>query len=280
MKSLYESLLAGKVSKPSAKVQPDSKEELRQLISEHIEEIKPRPGQEVDLNWIDISRVDNLSELFEDTKYIPVIDTWKIDHVKIFISMFAGNEYITRSPLPVLQEKLLSDNCYMGMFIGCTNLEEPPVLPAKKLTKRCYTSMFHGCTSLVYAPQLPATELAYSCYRSMFAGCRKLERAPELPAKILAPYCYHEMFENCSGLQTAPQLPATEMASECYAAMFYGCSNLKCAPELPATKLANRCYQDMFANCESLEERAKLPPGVTLDYVSTINMYRGCPNIK
>lgn len=69
-------LLTGKVTKPSAKVVPGSKKELEQIIDEHIKEIKPRSGQEVDLNWIDISRVDDLSYLFANVDYIPVVDTW------------------------------------------------------------------------------------------------------------------------------------------------------------------------------------------------------------
>lgn len=69
-------LLTGKVTKPRAKVQPSSKDELVQIIDEHIKEIKPRPGQEVDLNWIDISLVDDLSYLFANVDYIPVVGTW------------------------------------------------------------------------------------------------------------------------------------------------------------------------------------------------------------
>ena len=87
------SLLTGKVTKPSAKVVPSSKDELKQIINEHIKEIKPRPGQEVDLNWIDISLVDDLSYLFANVDYIPVVDTWKIDHVKNFSYMFACSKF-------------------------------------------------------------------------------------------------------------------------------------------------------------------------------------------
>ena len=70
------SLLAGRIPKPSAKAQPSSKDELEQIIDEYIEEIKPRPGQEVDFNWIDISEVDDLSYLFANVDYIPVVGTW------------------------------------------------------------------------------------------------------------------------------------------------------------------------------------------------------------
>jgi len=69
-------LLTGKINKPSPKVVPGSKKKLEKLISEHIEKIKPRPGQEVDFNWIDISEVDDLSYLFANVDYIPVVGTW------------------------------------------------------------------------------------------------------------------------------------------------------------------------------------------------------------
>lgn len=91
------SLLTGKVPKPSAKVVPRSKKELQQIIDERIEEIKPRPGQEVDLNWIDISRVDDLSYLFANVDYIPVVNMWleedKSNVKKNMRCMFAHSKF-------------------------------------------------------------------------------------------------------------------------------------------------------------------------------------------
>lgn len=86
-------LLTGKVTKPSAKVVPGSKKELEQIIDEHIKEIKPRSGQEVDLNWIDISEVDDLSYLFANVDYIPVVNKWDVSNVKDMSGMFACSNF-------------------------------------------------------------------------------------------------------------------------------------------------------------------------------------------
>ena len=42
----------------------------------------------------------------------------------------------------------LADNCYSGMFNGCTGLTTAPSLPATTLAKSCYFSMFDGCTGI------------------------------------------------------------------------------------------------------------------------------------
>ena len=95
------------------------------------------------------------------------------------------------------------------------------------MTDNCYSGMFSGCTSLTQAPALPATTLTTYCYESMFFGCTSLTQAPALPATTLAPYCYCQMFHSCTGLTQAPALPATTLAFSCYFAMFRSCTSLK-----------------------------------------------------
>ena len=43
------------------------------------------------------------------------------------------------------------------------------------MTNECYTGMFQGCTSLTTAPELPATSLANFCYGYMFQGCTNIK---------------------------------------------------------------------------------------------------------
>ena len=126
----------------------------------------------------------------------------------------------------VLPATTLADDCYYGMFYGCTSLTTAPELPATTLVSGCYDNMFGGCTSLTTAPVLPATTLASYCYSNMFYGCTKLTKAPELPATTLAESCYGGMFQGCTSLTTAPELPATTLADSCYGSMFGGCTNL------------------------------------------------------
>ena len=130
--------------------------------------------------------------------------------------------------------------CYANLFSDCgSSLIQAPELPATTLNENCYYGMFHGCTSLTQAPELPATTLAYMCYSNMFSGCTSLTQAPGLPATNLANYCYSNMFQDCTSLTHAPELPATTLSIVCYQQMFKGCTKLnyvKClATDISAT---------------------------------------------
>ena len=41
-------------------------------------------------------------------------------------------------------------NCYEGMFYGCTSLTSSPILSAETLQNNCYKDMFYGCSSLTH----------------------------------------------------------------------------------------------------------------------------------
>ena len=155
---------------------------------------------------------------------------------------------------PTMERTDVPENCYKGMFSGCTNLTQAPVLPATTLANGCYYNMFYGCTSLTQAPVLPAITLVDSCYYNMFYGCTSLTQAPALPATALAKSCYSGMFGSCSALTQAPELPVTTLADNCYSSMFQECTSLTQAPALPATTLANRCYSNMFKSCSKFSE--------------------------
>ena len=114
---------------------------------------------------------------------------------------------------------------FTNLFKGCTNITDSSQLEltASDLTESCYAGMFLNCSNLKTPPVLAATGLAMWCYNSMFAGCSSLSSAPTLPATTLAPYCYYAMFYGCSNLSTSPYLPAATLTSWCYNSMFYNC---------------------------------------------------------
>ena len=168
-----------------------------------------------------------------------------------FAGLFMGCTSLTQAP--ELSATTLTDYCYQSMFQGCTSLTQAPVLHATTLANLCCESMFYGCTSLTSAPTLPATTLANFCYKSMFYGCTSLTQAPALLATTLAGNCYESMFEGCTSLTRVPTLLATTLGASCYYRMFYGCTSLAYVPALPATKLENSCYQSMFYGCTSLK---------------------------
>ena len=193
-----------------------------------------------------------------------------------YSGMFQGCTSLTQAP--ALPATTLADHCYDSMFDGCTSLTQAPVLPATTLANYCYSYMFKGCTSLTQAPVLPATTLADSCYQYMFYSCTSLTQVPALPATTLTNYCYSGMFEDCTAITQAPALPATTLALSCYAEMFQGCTALAQAPALPATTLAESCYQYMFRGCTSLTKAPALPVTTLADYCYS-NMFRGCTSL-
>lgn len=133
-------------------------------------------------------------------------------------------------------------------FRSMNNLKSAPKLPSMELADNCYNGMFSGCTSLTTAPELPATTLASDCYQSMFYGCTSLTTAPALLATTLANSCYDQMFENCASLTTAPTLLATTLAYSCYRRMFYGCSNLSNVTMLATDYSATYCLNYWLTN--------------------------------
>ena len=100
-------------------------------------------------------------------------------------------------------------------FCSMNNLKSAPKLPSMELADDCYNGMFSGCTSLTTAPELPATTLASDCYQSMFYGCTSLTKAPELLATTLANSCYRRMFFKCSNLSNVTMLATDCSAQYC-----------------------------------------------------------------
>ena len=194
-----------------------------------------------------------------------------------FGGLFMGCTSLTKAP--TLPATTLSSWCYCSMFDGCTALTQAPALPATTLAESCYDTMFRDCTSLTQAPALPATTLASSCYAFMFQGCTSLTQAPALPATTLANHCYEKMFLDCTSLTKAPALPATTLASSCYAFMFQRCTSLTQAPALPATTLAEGCYRNMFEGCTSITQAPALP-ATTLADSCYYRMFYLCKSLK
>lgn len=118
---------------------------------------------------------------------------------KCYSYMFALSG-LTQSP--ILPATDLGNNtlCYEYMLYG-TKITTAPELPATTLSTQCYLGMFLNCTNLINAPELPATILPSECYREMFKGCTALEIAPALNATSVLSDRYREMFYGCSSLR-------------------------------------------------------------------------------
>ena len=92
MKSLksyiQEKLIIKKSKSNSDKYFPETKEELKDIIDKRIEQ----EGNKVDLNDIDVSKITDMSSLFERTDFNGNISTWDVSNVTDMSYMFAWCE--------------------------------------------------------------------------------------------------------------------------------------------------------------------------------------------
>ena len=121
-----------------------------------------------------------------------------------FAGLFSGDgfpdgTFIINASGLLLPATTLSENCYSGMFAGCSNLTDTPVeLPALTLAPGCYSNMFERCGQISEAPHLPATELVTECYASMFSGCNDLYQVTCLATTINGTDCTTDWLDGVS----------------------------------------------------------------------------------
>ena len=65
---------------------PETKAELKHIIKKRIKE----EGNEVNLNDIDVSKITDMSYLFEDTDFNGDVSNWDVSNVTEMNSMFSG----------------------------------------------------------------------------------------------------------------------------------------------------------------------------------------------
>ena len=75
-----------KLGKKRYKYQPETKEELQDLLKQLIEE----RGNEGDFNDIDTSKITDMSGLFEYSEFNGDISKWDVSNVKKFNNIFAN----------------------------------------------------------------------------------------------------------------------------------------------------------------------------------------------
>ena len=156
----------------------------------------------------------NTDSWYETQSYNTHIKFNIIDPVNVggnIMSLLYGDDYKDKKVFPSGSEW----NFY-SIFENCSIVSaEDLILPATTLTNNCYQGMFSGCSSLTTAPALPATTLADNCYSGMFISCSSLTTAPALPATTLADNCYSWMFSGCSSLNSVTTYAQDISASNC-----------------------------------------------------------------
>jgi hypothetical protein len=105
----------------------------------------------------------------------------------------------------------LANDCYYGMFEGCSSMTVAPELPAETLERWCYAYMFDDCYNLTVAPVLPGKTLFNYSYCGMFAYCKKLDNIVCLATEISGEYCtdywLYEAGIDVSGTKTITVMP-------------------------------------------------------------------------
>jgi hypothetical protein len=184
-----------------------------------------------------------------------------------------------------LNATAMSNNCYQGMFAGCTSLEVAPMILAKTLVRKCFSEMFAGCSMLRSIPQ---AEFAFtnigdnSCYR-MFYMCSVLNGAPNMPhvTGTVGPSGCLEMYAECAQMLTAPAaLTATTVSSNGYKQMFFNCKWIKVAPSISATNIQSQGCSQMFQGCIRLETAPANLPATNLGASAYAQMFFGCSALK
>ena len=89
------------------------------------------------------------------------------------MSLLYGDNFVGQTTL-----SNSNDYAFSGLFnenynlINATNLSLTP----RVLSKNCYSGMFEKCSALTTAPELPATSLTYACYYHLFNNCRRIKK--------------------------------------------------------------------------------------------------------
>lgn len=111
-------LLSKKKLQTGCTVQPQSKEELLAIIKDAIATY----GNEVDLNFIDTSKIINMSCLFQNSNFNGNINKWNVSNVKNMDCMFSS-AFKFNQPLNDWNTSNVESMCYM--FSDAKSFNQP-----------------------------------------------------------------------------------------------------------------------------------------------------------
>ena len=105
------------IKKHNYKYFPKTKEELKDLIKQRIEQ----EGNEVDLNDIDVSKIKNMSELFYGLNFNCDISNWNVSNVTNMKAMFYGCEKFNQD---ISKWNVSNVTEMRNMFYYCTSFNQ------------------------------------------------------------------------------------------------------------------------------------------------------------
>ena len=158
-----------------------AKEELQEKIQEIIRKTHPKKGDTIDLNHLDVSRVEDMSKLFYDnkkhinfTKYNFDVSDWNVSNVKNMSFMFFGCE---RFNCDLSRWKVPKVKAMHGMFFRCVSFNSD--LSGWDVSNvEDMNAMFSGCKN--FNCDLSRWDVSkVTDMNCMFDGCNRLKKIPD-----------------------------------------------------------------------------------------------------
>ena len=130
--------LLDKLENKEIKVQPRTKEELKQIIKDTIKE----KGNKCDLNFIDTSLITDMSGLFDSSDFNGDISKWDVSNVKNMSEMFDGSKF--NGDISNWDVSNVEDMAYMFCVSNFnTDISKWDVSNVKDMSKMFYDSKFN-----------------------------------------------------------------------------------------------------------------------------------------
>ena len=230
----------------------------RSKLTEFIN-LKKSEKDNVQIILIDINKIKNLKEMFDDCSSLISIDDISILNTTEIISlkrMFYGCKNLKSLP-DISKWTTMNVNDMSNMFGGCSSLISLPDISnwnTENVTSM--KSIFHGCKNLKSLPDISKwTTMNVNDMSNMFGGCSSLISLPDISEWNVSNVTDMEnMFLGCKSLKSMPDISKWETYYlENVKNMFEGCSSLTALPDISKWKTDNLLYCDnIIEGCSSL----------------------------
>ena len=127
------------IKKNKYKYFPQTKDELKNIISKRIKD----EGNEVDLNDIDVSKITDMSGLFEKTNFNGDISKWDVSNVKTMEGLVCGENEFNQD---ISNWDVSNVENMSSMFIGANKFNQP-IGKWNVSDVKCFVNMFNWAES-------------------------------------------------------------------------------------------------------------------------------------
>lgn len=154
----------------------------------------------------------------------------------------SGNFIVSGNLLELINYEQMRSYQFKNLFKNCTTLTDASNLILDDYTvQNCYEGMFYGCTSLESAPVLSSAILTLNCYKEIFYGCSSLNELNVYCAMQLGEsYSYNWVYgvSSIGTFKQTPNITYTESG-------VHG---------IPSTWEVDKSYKSCYFTIQSLED--------------------------